>query len=257
MFNSSTPTATPAAPALDPGRLPRHVGVIMDGNGRWARARYLPRLAGHRAGVERVRELITYCAEIHLRALTLYAFSDENWSRPAEEVTGLMGLLKRFLRAEVDQMVTNGVRFRAIGDRTRLSEDLRALINETEALTAAGAGLQLTVALSYGGQAEILRATRALAERVKAGMEPAEIDAASFEAALDTRDLPPLDLVVRTSGEQRVSNFLLWQIAYAEIRFVPEPWPEFTTARFEEVLRSFAGAERRFGLVSEQVQIRA
>lgn len=252
-MSTSNVTAVHALPA---DRLPRHVGVIMDGNGRWARSRYLPRLAGHHAGADRVREIITFSAELGLGALTLYAFSDENWARPIEEVSGLMTLLRRYLRAETDRMVTNRIRFRSIGDRSRLPADLRALVEEAEARTAGGDGLQLTVALSYGGQAEILRAARALAVAVRDGLDPEAIDAARFEAALDTHDLPPVDLILRTSGEQRVSNFLLWQLAYAEIRFVQEPWPDFTAERFAACLLSFAGAERRFGQTSEQVTSR-
>lgn len=235
-------------------QLPRHVGIIMDGNGRWARARHLPRLAGHRRGVDRVNEVTEFACRLGLGALTLFAFSNENWKRPEEEVTGLMGLLRWYLRAERRKILDNNIRFRVIGDRRKLSSDILEQVCELEQISAHHTGLQLTIALSYGSRAEIARAAARLAEDVAAGrVFAADVDESMFESYLDTSGLPPLDMVIRTSGECRLSNFLLYQAAYAELFFEPAHWPDFDTGRFEAHLRAFSGRERRFGLTGDQM----
>ncbi|MDD7970098.1 polyprenyl diphosphate synthase [Roseinatronobacter alkalisoli] len=229
-----------------PGAL--HVAVIMDGNGRWAQNRGWPRLVGHRKGAERVRKLVEACPDLGIRYLTLYAFSTENWKRSTEEVLGLMTLFARYIRREADRMKREGVRLRFIGDRTRLDDDLQALIRWIEAETAENDRVHLSVALNYGGRDEIVRATRAMVQDVAAGTLSAEqISDATISRYLDTRDLPDPDLVVRTSGETRVSNFLLWQAAYAEYVFTPTLWPDFTPATMGTILKDFAVRERRFG----------
>lgn len=228
--------------------IPRHVAIIMDGNGRWAARRLLPRLAGHRAGVEAVKRVTRAGRELGIEALTLYAFSSENWRRPEEEVRDLMGLLKRFIADELEDLVAENVRLRVIGDYRRFSPDVVELVDRAIARTAANAGSTLVIALNYGAQAEIARAARALAEQAAAGtLDPAAIDEAAIEGLLETRDLPPLDLLIRTSGEQRLSNFLLWQAAYAELVFTDTLWPDFDRAGLEAALAQFAGRQRRFG----------
>lgn len=235
------------AAALALGR-PRHVAIIMDGNGRWAKARRLPRAAGHRAGVEAVRRVTRAARDLGLEVLTLYAFSSENWRRPADEIGDLMGLLRHFLRAEIATLVADNVRLRVIGDYRVLAADLVAMIDDAVARTAANTGPTLVIALNYGAQAEIAAAARRLAAAARAGeIDPADIDEAALEAELATRDLPPLDLMIRTSGEQRLSNFLLWQAAYAELLFVDTLWPDFDGATLEAALDAFAGRQRRFG----------
>jgi undecaprenyl diphosphate synthase len=220
----------------------------MDGNGRWATQRGWPRLVGHRKGAERVRELVESCPELGIKYLTLYAFSTENWKRSTEEVLGLMSLFARYIRREADRMREAGVRLRFIGDRSRLEPKLRKLVDWIEAETAANDFLHLTVALNYGGRDEILRAVRRLAADAAAGrIDPACISDASFGASLDTMALPEPDLVVRTSGETRVSNFLLWQAAYAEYVFTPVLWPDFTPGHMSAILTDFSRRERRFG----------
>jgi len=234
----------PAAP-LPP---PVHVAIIMDGNGRWAKARGLPRTAGHKRGAEAVRRAVEAARELGVSYLTLYAFSSENWKRPAGEVTDLMGLLRLYLRNEVSNLHKNGIRLRVIGDRTRLSADINALIDESEAKTAANTALTLVLALSYGGRQEIVCAARKLAEEVASGrMSPANIDEAAFGARLFTADIPDPDLMIRTSGEQRISNFLLWQAAYAEFVFTDVLWPDFGREHLEDAIRAFHGRERRYG----------
>ncbi|MCH4892634.1 isoprenyl transferase [Sphingomonas sp. SFZ2018-12] len=235
-------------PSPDAGAPARHVAIIMDGNGRWAKARRLPRIAGHKQGVEAVRRVVRAARELGIEALTLYAFSSENWRRPAEEVSDLMGLLRHFLRSELNELVREGVRLRVIGDYHVLSDDIVAMIDDAVARTAAFEDQTLVIALNYGAQAEIVAAARALATRAQAGeIDPDSIDEAAFEAALTTRDLPPLDLLIRTSGEQRLSNFLLWQAAYAELVFVDTLWPDFDGATLAQALDIFAGRQRRFG----------
>ena len=225
-----------------------HVAVIMDGNGRWATQRGWPRLVGHRKGAERVRELVEACPDIGIRYLTLYAFSTENWKRSTEEVLGLMSLFARYIRREADRMKREGVRMRFIGDRTRLEPKLQKLIDWIERETAGNDRVHLTVAINYGGRDEILRAARALAADVAAGrITPDQVTEASLAARLDTCDLPDPDLVVRSSGEVRVSNFLPWQAAYSEYVFSPVMWPDFTPQTMVAILQDFARRERRFG----------
>ena len=227
---------------------PTHVAIIMDGNGRWAQARGLPRIAGHRRGGEAVRRAVTAAGELGIGYLTLFGFSSENWKRPADEVDDLMGLLRHYLRGEVAELHRNNVRVRVIGDRERLAPDIVTLIDNTEALTAGNTGLKLSVALSYGGRAEIAGAARRIAEAAVAGLlDPAGIDEATFARYLLTADTPDPDLVIRTSGEQRLSNFLLWQTAYSEFVFIDTLWPDFTKADLERALSEFHGRERRYG----------
>ena len=222
--------------------MPRHVAIIMDGNGRWAKARHLPRLAGHRAGVEAVRRVVEAAPDLGIEVLTLYAFSSENWKRPADEVGDLMGLLRHYIRSEINELHANGVRLRFIGDWERLKPDLVTMLTDAAARTAGNVKMTLVIALNYGGQDELVRAARALA-----GMPVEQIDAAAIEARLDTAGLPPPDLVVRTSGEQRLSNFLLWQAAYAEFVVTERLWPDFDRAALAETVAEFATRERRYG----------
>ncbi|MBY0284041.1 MAG: isoprenyl transferase [Sphingomonas sp.] len=246
--SAPAPGASSATATGGGGTLPRHVAIIMDGNGRWAKKRFLPRLAGHKAGVEAVRRITRHARTMGIEALTLYAFSSENWRRPAEEIGDLMGLLKHFIRADLDEMVRDNVRLRVIGDYRRFSADVVALVDDALARTSQNDGPLLVIALNYGSQAELVAAARTLAERVQAGaMEVAAIDADAIEALLDTRDLPPLDLLIRTSGECRLSNFLLWQAAYAELLFVDTLWPDFDEAAFSKAVAQFGERQRRFG----------
>lgn len=240
--------ATLADPQIDPGTVPRHVAIIMDGNGRWAKARRLPRLAGHKQGVEAVRRVARAARELGVEVLTLYAFSSENWRRPEAEVLDLMGLLRHFIRSELAELARENVRLRVIGDYRAFSPDLVTLIDDAIARTADNDGATLVIALNYGGQAEIVAAAKRLAERVHTGsMSPTAIDDAAFERELHTHDLPPLDLLIRTSGEQRLSNFLLWQAAYAELLFVDTLWPDFDDEAFAAAIQTFARRQRRFG----------
>lgn len=247
---SSAP-ALPRAAAVAGGagpRPPAHVAIIMDGNGRWAKARHLPRIAGHRRGAEAVRRTVRAAGELGIAVLTLFAFSSENWRRPADEVSDLMGLLRHFLKAELNELIGNGVRLRTIGDLSRLSPDVRRLLAEACEATAGGDRLTLVIALNYGAQDEIARAMRAIADDVAAGrLDPATIDPQAIEARLDTADLPPPDLVIRTSGERRLSNFLLWQAAYAELLFVDALWPDFAAEHLAAAVADFAARDRRFG----------
>ena len=227
---------------------PNHVAIIMDGNGRWARARGLPKIEGHRQGTEAVREAIQAAIKNGVRYLTLYGFSSENWNRPREEVDDLMGLLRRFLRSEIAELHQNNIRFRVIGDRAQLSGDIVQLIEESETQTAGNTRLDLVLALSYGGRAEITAAARRLSERVKSGdLAPDCITGDEFAKYLETADIPDPDLLIRTSGEKRISNFLLWQLAYAEFVFLDALWPEFTTEHFSKALFEFGLRDRRFG----------
>lgn len=227
---------------------PRHVAIIMDGNGRWAKARRLPRLAGHRKGVEAARKVVRAAGDLGIEVLTLYAFSSENWRRPVEEVTDLMGLLRHFILADIDELAEAGVRLRVIGDYRALKPDLVRLIDGALARTADNTGTTLVVALNYGAQNELVRAARTLAGRVTAGELAADaISAELIENELETRGLPPVDLLIRTSGEHRLSNFLLWQCAYAELLFVDTLWPDFDGDALRGALEDFARRERRFG----------
>lgn len=221
----------------------RHVAIIMDGNGRWAKARHLPRLAGHRAGVEAVRRVVEAAPDLGIEVLTLYAFSSENWKRPADEVGDLMGLLRNYIRSEIAELDANGIRLIFIGDYKRLKPDLVELLEAARVRTENNRRMTLAIALNYGGQDEIVRAARALAAEVP----PEQIDAAALEARLDTAGLPPPDLVVRTSGEQRLSNFLLWQAAYAEFVVTDRLWPDFDGAALAETVSEFETRDRRFG----------
>ncbi|MGD9535778.1 MAG: isoprenyl transferase [Alphaproteobacteria bacterium] len=237
------------APSFDGGAsVPRHVAIIMDGNGRWAKARGLPRIAGHRQGVGAVRECVEACIELGIQYLTIYAFSAENWKRPAAEVDDLMGLLRFYIRREVGDLVRNGVRIRFIGERSRLPDDIHRLIEASEESTRANRRLTLMVAVNYGGRQEILDAARELARRARDGeIDPERIDESVFRQALQTSEAPDPDLVIRTSGEQRVSNFLLWQSAYTEFIFTPTLWPDFSRADLGNAVREYQRRERRFG----------
>ena len=220
----------------------------MDGNGRWAKRRGMPRLAGHHAGTENVRRITIACADAGVEVLTIYAFSTENWRRPVDEIDDLMGLLRHYLRGEIAELHRKGVRFRVIGYRSRLPADIVSLIDNGETLTRNNTRLQLTIALSYGGRDEIALATRAIARRVAAGeLDPEAIDEACVAEHLLTADMPDPDLVIRTSGEQRISNFLLWQTAYAEFIFTDTLWPDFAKSDLEKALRDFYGRDRRYG----------
>jgi len=234
--------------------LPRHVAVIMDGNGRWARERGLPRVAGHRKGVERVREMANACGELGIADLTVFAFSSENWQRPAQEVSMLMELFMNALDREIGKLHERGVRFRVIGEIARFPSELGLRIQRAEELTAGNDGLRLTVAANYGGRWDITRACQALAHDVAEGrLDPQGIDEGAIAKRLSTGDLEPPDLFIRTGGEQRISNFLLWQLAYTELYFTPVWWPDFSTAQFHQALVAYAGRQRRFGLTGDQV----
>ena len=244
----SSASASPIETSGNGSAVPRHVAIIMDGNGRWAKKRLLPRVAGHRAGMEAVRRTIRAAGEMGIEALTLYAFSSENWRRPAAEIADLMGLLRFYLRRELAELDQAGVRLELIGDWRALDADIVADLDAARQQLSKNRGLTLVLALNYGAQDEIIRAARALAAEERDGtLDPASIDAAAIEERLDTADLPPLDLVIRTSGEQRLSNFLLWQAAYAELLFVDTLWPDFDRAVLEEAIASFGRRERRYG----------
>jgi undecaprenyl diphosphate synthase len=231
-----------------PRSLPRHIAIIMDGNGRWAQARGLPRIAGHRRGAEALRRTLEAAGDLGVPYLTLFGFSSENWKRPHDEVDDLMGLLRHYLRGEIAELHRNGVRLRVIGDRARLSAEIVALIENAETLTRDNQAINLTVALSYGGRAEIVAAARAVAAKAAAGkLLPQAIDEDVIAAHLFTADLPDPDLLIRTSGEQRISNFLLWQCAYAELVFTKTLWPDFGRDDLEQAIAEFGGRERRYG----------
>jgi undecaprenyl diphosphate synthase len=230
------------------GPVPAHVAVIMDGNGRWAKRRGLPRVAGHRRGADSVRAVIEAAVEQGVRHLTLFGFSSENWRRPADEISDLMGLLRHYLRAELAELHRNGIRLRIVGERDRLASDIVALIRNGEETTSGNTRLELTIALSYGGRAEIVAAARRLAEDVLAGkLRPEDIDEDRLAMRLWTAGVPDPDLLIRTSGEKRVSNFLLWQSAYTEFVFVDTLWPDFGKQEFAEAISEFRRRERRFG----------
>jgi len=235
--------------------LPRHVAIIMDGNGRWAAARKLPRHAGHKAGISALRACVQTCTARGIGALTVFAFSSENWSRPAEEVSLLMGLFVEALDQEVDELHRNGVRLRFIGERQRLSVRLQAYLAAAEARTAANEKLSLNIAMSYGGRWDITRAVRQLAAKCAAGaVRPAEITEEQLAQTLALADLPDPDLFVRTGGEHRISNFLLWNLAYTELYFTDCLWPDFDTAALDAALEFFGARERRFGRTPEQAR---
>ena len=228
--------------------LPTHLAIIMDGNGRWAKQRHLPRVEGHRVGVESVRAVLKTCGELGIKYLTLYAFSVENWNRPKDEVDTLMKYLARYLKSEVAEMGKNNVRLEVIGQIYRLPEFVQEQIAKTQAALAKNTGLTLILALSYGGRTELVEATRAIAEKAKTGaIEPAEINEQVIAQHLYTRHLPDPDLLIRTSGEMRVSNFLLWQISYAEFVVTPTLWPDFRKPQLLEALEEYGRRHRRFG----------
>ncbi len=238
---------SPASPA-ESSASPRHVAIIMDGNGRWAKKRHLPRALGHREGAEAVRRTVKAASELGIAYLTLYAFSSENWKRPADEVDDLMGLLQLYLRNEVRDLHASNVRIRFIGARDRLSQDVLALIDEAETMTAANSGLTLVIALNYGAQAEIVVAVQVIADQVSRGtLRIEQIDEALIARHLFTADIPNPDLIIRTSGEQRLSNFLLWQAAYAELVFVETLWPDFDRAALAGAIADYRNRERRYG----------
>jgi len=227
---------------------PRHVAIIMDGNGRWAAARGLPRAEGHRRGVEALRRTIRAAGEIGIGIITIFSFSAENWTRPASEVHELMGLLRRFIRNDLAELHKSNVRVRIIGEREGLDPDIGRLLTEAEELTRANTGLTLVVAFNYGARQEIARAARRVAEQIERGaLKTADMTVETIGRFLDAPDLPDPDLIIRTSGEQRLSNFLLWQSAYSELVFVPTYWPDFDRAALEAAIREFQQRERRFG----------
>jgi undecaprenyl diphosphate synthase len=239
---------------LQPSRIPRHIAVIMDGNGRWAERRRRPRVIGHRAGARAVNLCIDYCLLRGIEALTLFAFSSENWGRPEDEVGALMKLFLNALEREVDELHRRGVRLRFIGERQRFPPDILARMRDAETRTQGNHALHLTIAASYGGRQDIAHAARALAEEVAAGrLRPEQIDEAAVSRHMALGDLPAPDLFIRTGGDRRVSNFLLWQLAYTELWFTETLWPELDTATLDSALEDFAGRERRFGLTSAQV----
>jgi len=240
--------AAPAAAANDPDDVPRHVAIIMDGNGRWASARGLPRGEGHRRGVEALRRTVRAACDLGINYLTIFSFSAENWSRPESEIRDLMGLLRRFIRHDLADLHRNNVRVRIIGERVGLDREIARLLDEAEELTRGNTGLSLVVAFNYGARQEIARAARRMAQEVAAGrLDPAEITAESMGRFLDAPDLPDPDFIVRTSGELRLSNFLLWQAAYSELIFVPTFWPDFDRVALEQAIAEYRRRERRFG----------
>jgi len=231
-----------------PRPVPRHIAIIMDGNGRWATARGLPRIAGHRRGAEAARRAVIAAAELGVPYLTLFGFSSENWKRPSSEIQDLMGLLRHYLRGEIDELHRNGVHLKVVGDLGRLDPDILSLIEHAEAMTRDNLRIILTIALSYGGRAEIVSAVRAIALQVMSGgLAPEAIDEDCFARYLFTADLPDPDLLIRTSGEQRISNFLLWQSAYSELVFSKTLWPDFAKTDLQQAIDEFRGRERRYG----------
>jgi undecaprenyl diphosphate synthase len=228
--------------------IPRHVAIIMDGNGRWAKARGLPRAAGHRQGAEAARKVLRAAGEAGVECLTLYAFSSENWRRPQDEINDLMGLLRFYITRELEALHREGIRLKILGDHKAFRPDVAKLVDQAVERTAGNRRMTLAIALNYGSRSELIEAARGIAARVEAGeIRPGDVDEAMVEASLDTAGLPPLDLLIRTSGEQRLSNFLLWQAAYAELLFVDTLWPDFDGAALGAALADYAARERRFG----------
>ncbi|MBW2170979.1 MAG: isoprenyl transferase [Deltaproteobacteria bacterium] len=242
-------------PSLRPDTLPRHIAIIMDGNGRWAKKRSLNRIRGHREGAESVRDIVRACREIGIEVLTLYAFSTENWQRPKQEILALMKLLKDFLRSELSEMMENDIRLNAIGQVGRFPGDVLKVLRGVMDKTQENSGMLLNLALSYGGRDEIVMAAGRIAAEVRAGqLEPKEITEKVFSNYLYTQGMPDPDLLIRTSGEMRVSNFLLWQIAYAEIYVTKTLWPDFRREELSRILHDYEKRERRFGTTGEQVK---
>ena len=240
------------AESIDPARLPAHIAIIMDGNGRWARKRSLPRVAGHRAGVEPVRATVETCARLGIQALTLYAFSVENWKRPRGEVDTLWRLLHFYIRREVPEMMKNNIRFNAVGRLDALSDLVRAELDQALAITAGNTGLQVNLAINYGGRAELVDAMNAILERARADgtLDTLQVTEQMIQSRLYTADLPDPDLLIRTSGEMRISNFLLWQIAYAELYVTDTLWPDFSRADLLKAIIDYQRRDRRFGGLS-------
>lgn len=237
-------------------KLPRHLAIIMDGNGRWAKERMLRRIVGHRKGVETVRAIVEECSRLGIGYLTLFAFSSENWLRPKTEVSALMSLLKNYIKTETNRMMSNNIRFNVIGNRNDLSPDVNRALDAAIAKTNQNSGMTLNLALSYGGRQEIIRAALLLAEEIGAGrISSVSVDEAVFDRFLFTAGMPGPDLLIRTSGEMRISNFLLWQLAYAELYFTDVNWPDFNTDELHKAFRDFQARERRFGRTSDQVRI--
>ncbi|MCA3721643.1 polyprenyl diphosphate synthase [Phenylobacterium sp.] len=259
MADRSKTSTEPAAPGAEgaPAGAPLHVAIVMDGNGRWAHKRGLPRTLGHRAGVEALRRIVEAAPGLGIRWLTVFGFSTENWSRPAAEVAELMALPKRYFKADLKRLEREGVRVRALGRRDGLSQDLVALLEEAEHRTAGNDRFFLQIAFNYGGQADIADAARRLAQEVAAGrLEPSAIDERVFSQTLSTAGLPPPDLIIRPSGEQRLSNFLLWEAAYAELVFQDVLWPDYDSGCLSEAIRTFRARDRRFGgVVSDDVLV--
>ena len=251
-MNSADPMKATSHETGDQVALPLHVAIIMDGNGRWAKIHNLPKAAGHKKGAGSVKTAIKSAIEANVGYLTLYGFSSENWNRPSSEVSDLMGLLRIYLKSEIFNLHKEGVRFCVIGDRSRLDQDIVKLIEEAEEKTAANTRLHLVIALSYGGRAEITQAARALALQVKTGkLDPDDINENLFQDCLYTSEIPNPDLLIRTSGEQRISNFLLWQLAYAEFCFLDTLWPDFNKQDFDSAIEAFHRRERRYGTSSD------
>lgn len=247
-MNSDTPSLRSESP-------PRHIAIIMDGNGRWAKKRFLNRIRGHQEGAESVRDIVRACREIGIGVLTLYAFSTENWQRPRQEISALMSLLKGFLRSELAEMMKNSIRLNAIGQIERFPDDVVKVLHEVMAMTRKNRGMILNLALSYGGRDEIVAAARNIAAEVRAGrLQPEEITEAVFSNYLYTQGMPEPDLLIRTSGEMRISNFLLWQIAYTEICITNTLWPDFRREELIEILHDYQKRERRFGITGDQLK---
>lgn len=241
---------------LDPTKLPNHLAIIMDGNGRWAQQRMLKRIVGHQRGVETVRMVVEQASLLGIRYLTLFAFSSENWSRPKTEVRALMALLKRFVRSETSRMMKHNIRFNVIGNRLELPEDINQSLDEALNKTAGNSGMVLTLALSYGGRQEIARAAGRIAREVARGtLHPDQVNDDLLGSYLDTGSLPDPDFLIRTSGEMRISNFLLWQLAYTELYFTDINWPDFTMVELHRALADFQARERRFGKTSAQIRL--
>lgn len=239
---------------IDLNRLPRHIAIIMDGNGRWAKKNCLPRVEGHRQGVKAVDRIVTLCRKLKIEALTLYAFSDENWNRPHIEISALMKILDFYLKKELKRMQEENIRFNTIGRIDDLPEDIQKIIRNAQEATVQNDGMVLTLALSYGGRQEILDAAKKIAEKVKAGyLEVEEIDSPLFASFLSSHPLPDPDLLIRTSGELRISNFLLYQIAYTELHYTSVLWPDFSENDLLEAIIDFQKRERRYGLIQEQI----
>ncbi len=239
---------------IDPERLPKHIAIIMDGNGRWAKKRMMPRILGHREGVKTVDRIVTFARKAGISALTLYSFSSENWLRPKDEVSALMGILNEYIKNELTRMLREDIRFHTIGHIDHLPQTTQDLINDAKEKTKNNKGLILTLALSYGSQQEMLEAVKRIAAMTKAGeIGEGEIDEKLFESLLDTKDLPGIDLLVRTSGEIRISNFLLWQIAYSELYFTDTLWPDFKEDDLVKAIIEYQKRERRFGMTTEQL----